>query len=264
MTAWLAYLGIGALVGFAAGLLGIGGGVVMVPLLVLVFAAQGLPSEHVLHLALGTALAAMVFTSIASMRAHHAHGAVDWRIARAMSPGMLAGSFCAALIAGLIPTRPLALLFTALVFYAATQILLDLKPPSTRELPGALGIFTAGTIIGAVSSLVAAGGAFLTIPFLTWCKVPLRRAIGTAAANGLPIAMAGTAGYVVHGLRVRELPSPSIGFVYLPALGLVVLTSMLAAPLGAALAHRLPIKQLRTVFAVLLYGFAIRMLIGVW
>jgi uncharacterized protein len=264
MSAWLAYLGIGALVGFAAGLLGIGGGVVMVPLLVLVFAAQGLPSEHLLHLALGTALAAMVFTSIASMRAHHAHGAVDWRIARAMSPGMLAGSFCAALVAGLIPTRPLALLFTALVFYAATQILLDLKPPSSRELPGTLGIFTAGTIIGAVSSLVAAGGAFLTIPFLTWCKVPLRRAIGTAAANGLPIAMAGTAGYVLHGLRVRDLPTPSIGFVYLPALGLVVLTSMVAAPLGAALAHRLPIKQLRTVFALLLYGFAVRMLIGVW
>jgi uncharacterized membrane protein YfcA len=264
MTAGLAYLGIGALVGFAAGLLGIGGGVVMVPLLVLVFAAQGLPGEHVLHLALGTALAAMIFTSIASMRAHHAHRAVDWRIARAMSPGMLAGSFCAALVAGLIPTRPLALLFTALVFYAATQILLDLKPPSTRVLPGPLGIFTAGTIIGAVSSLVAAGGAFLTIPFLTWCKVPLRRAIGTAAANGLPIAMAGTAGYVLHGLRVRDLPTPSLGFVYLPALGLVVLTSMVAAPLGATVAHRLPIKQLRTVFALLLYGFAIRMLIGVW
>lgn len=264
MTTWLAYLGIGALVGFAAGLLGIGGGVVMVPLLVLVFAAQGLPSEHVLHLALGTAMAAMVFTSIASMRAHHAHGAVDWRIARAMSPGMLAGSFCAALVAGLIPTRPLALLFTALVFYAATQILLDLKPPSTRELPGSLGIFAAGTLIGAVSSLVAAGGAFLTIPFLTWCKVPLRRAIGTAAANGLPIAMAGTAGYVLHGLRMRDLPTPSLGFVYLPALGFVVLTSMVAAPLGATVAHRLPIKQLRTVFALLLYGFAIRMLIGVW
>ena len=102
MTPWLAYLGIGVLVGFAAGLLGIGGGVVMVPLLALVFAGQQLPAEHVLHLALGTAMAAMVFTSIASMRAHHAHGAVDWRIARAMSPGMLLGSFCAALLAGLI------------------------------------------------------------------------------------------------------------------------------------------------------------------
>ena len=264
MMPWAAYLGIGALVGFAAGLLGIGGGVVMVPLLVLAFTAQGLPPEHVLHVALGTAMAAMVFTSVASMRAHHAHGAVDWHIARAMSPGILAGSFAAALVAGVIPTRPLALLFTAFVFYAATQMLLDLKPSSTRELPGTGGIFAAGAVIGAVSSLLAAGGAFLTIPFLAWCKVPLRRAIGTAAANGLPIAVAGTAGYMLHGMRVPGLPAPSIGYVYLPALAVVVVTSMLAAPLGARLAHRLPIKQLRTLFALLLYGFAVRMLVGIW
>jgi uncharacterized membrane protein YfcA len=261
---WVAYLGIGALVGFAAGLLGIGGGVVMVPLLVLVFTAHQMPSQHVLHLALGTAIAAMIFTSVASMRAHHAHGAVDWKIARAMSPGMLTGSFAAALIAGLIPTRPLALMFTALVFYAATQILLDLKPSSSRELPGAGGLFAAGALIGAISSLLAAGGAFMSIPFLAWCKVPLRRAIGTAAANGLPIAIAGTVGYVINGMPASGLPSPSLGFVYLPALVLVVATSTLTAPLGARLAHRLPIRQLRTLFALLLYVFALRMLVGLW
>ena len=261
---WLASLGTGGLVGFAAGLLGIGGGVVMVPLLVLVFTRHGFPSQHVLHMALGTALLAMVLTSISSMRAHHARGAVDWKIARAMSPGMLAGSFVAALIAGWIPTRPLALLFTALVFYAATQILLDLKPSATRDLPGAEGLFTAGAVIGAVASLVAAGGAFLTIPFLAWCRVPLRRAIGTAAANGLPIALAGAAGYIIQGWRLSDLPPWSLGYVYLPAFALVVTTSMAAAPLGAALAHRLPVKRLRTLFAVLLYAFAVRMLVGVW
>ena len=261
---WAAYLGIGALVGFAAGLLGIGGGVVMVPLLVLVFTAHEVPAEHVLHLALGTALAAMVFTSISSMRAHHAHGAVEWKIARAMSPGMLVGSFGAALLAGLIPTRPLAVVFTAFVFYAATSILLDLKPSTTRELPGPAGIFGAGAVIGAISSLLAAGGAFMTIPFLAWCGVPLRRAIGTAAANGLPIAIAGTAGYLVQGWRITNLPSSSLGYVYLPALALVVTTSMLAAPLGARLAHRLPVKRLRMIFALLLYVFALRMLAGVW
>jgi len=264
VTEWLAYLGIGALVGFAAGLLGIGGGVVLVPLLVWVFTSHGLPAEHVLHLALGTGLAAMIFTSISSMRAHHSRGAVDWKVARAMSPGMLAGSFIAALIAGLIPTRPLAVGFTLLVFYAATQILLDLKPPGSRDLPGPVGLFSAGAVIGAVSSLLAAGGAFMTIPFLAWCKVPLRRAIGTAAANGLPIAIAGTAGYIVNGLRATGVPGPSIGYVYLPALAFVVITSMLAAPLGARLAHSLPVKRLRTIFAVLLYFFAARMLVGVW
>src|SRR3954471_6986517 len=261
---WLAYLGIRVVVGFAAGLLGIGGGAGMVPLLVLVFGAHGLPEAHIVHLALGTAIAAMVFTSVSSMRAHHAHGAVDWDIARAMSPGMLTGSFAAALAAGWIPTRPLALMFTALVFYAATQILLDLKPASERELPGPAGLFGAGAVIGAISSLLAAGGAFMTIPFLAWCKVPLRRAIGTAAANGLPIAIAGTAGYVVNGLRASGVPGPSVGYVYLPALAFVVITSMLAAPLGARLAHSLPVKRLRTIFALLLYFFAVRMLVGVW
>jgi uncharacterized membrane protein YfcA len=264
MQWWLAYLAIGTAVGFFAGLLGIGGGAVMVPMLVLVFTAQGLPSGHILHIALGTAMAAIVFTSISSMRAHHAHGAVDWGIARAMAPGMLAGAFLAALAAGFIAKRPLGLLFTALVFYAATQILFDLRPRRSRELPRPPGLFAAGATIGAVASLLAAGGAFLCIPFLAWCSVPLRRAIGTASAVGLPIAAAGTLGYVLQGLRAEALPPLSLGFVYLPALALVVVTSMLAAPVGARLAHRLPVKRLRIVFALLLYALALRMLATLW
>jgi uncharacterized protein len=264
MQWWLAYLGIGLVVGFFAGLLGIGGGAVVVPILVLVFTAQGLPAEHVMHIALGTAMATIMFTSISSMRAHHAHGAVDWSIARAIAPGILVGSFCAALLAGLISKRPLAVMFTALVFYAATQILFDLRPKDARELPGRGGMFAAGAGIGAVSSLLAAGGAFLCVPFLAWCSVPLRRAIGTAAAVGLPIAIAGSLGFVVQGLRVDGLPSPSLGYVYLPALVLVAATSMLAAPLGARVAHRVPVKRLRMVFALLLYALAVRMLMTLW
>jgi uncharacterized membrane protein YfcA len=215
-------------------------------------------------LALGTAMATIMFTSISSMRAHHAHGAVDWAIARAISPGILLGSFCAALLAGLISTRPLTMMFAGLVFYAATQILFDLRPKESRDLPGTAGLFGAGAVIGGVSSLLAAGGAFLCIPFLAWCSVPLRRAIGTAAAVGLPIAMAGTLGYVIQGLRVPGLPTPSFGYVYLPALALIVATSMLAAPFGARVAHRLPVKRLRIVFALLLYAMATRMLVGLW
>ena len=264
MTWWLAYLAIGLGVGFFAGLLGIGGGAVMVPIFVMVFSAQGLPADHVMHIALGTAMATIMFTSISSMRAHHAHDAVDWNIARAIAPGILVGAFLAALAAGLISRRPLGLMFTGLVFYAATQILFDLRPRESRELPGTGGLFAAGAVIGGVSSLLAAGGAFLCIPFLAWCSVPLRRAIGTAAAVGLPIAMAGTAGYVVQGLRSDGLPSFSLGYVYLPALVLVVATSMLAAPVGARIAHRLPVKRLRVIFALLLYALAIRMLVTVW
>lgn len=263
-NSWIAYLAIGFVVGFAAGLLGIGGGMVMVPLLVPVMTAQGFPAEHVMHAALGTAMASIVFTSLSSVRAHHQYGSVDWAIALSMAPGIMVGSFLAALIAGLIPTRPLALMFTGLVFYAATQMLFDLRPKVTRALPGKGALLAFGAAIGGVSSLLSAGGAFLSIPFLTWCSVPIRRAIGTAAAIGFPIALAGSAGYVLQGLRVDGLPHYTAGYIYLPALGLVVTTSMLVAPLGARLAHRLPVKRLRVVFAILLYLMAARLLAGLW
>jgi len=264
MEWWLAYLAIGLVAGFLAGLLGIGGGAIMVPMLVFAFTAQQLPAEHILHVALGTSMATIVFTSLSSMRAHHAHGAVDWKIARALAPGMLAGSFGAALLAGVIPTRPLAMLFTALVFFVGTQLLLDLKPKRIRELPGTAGLFASGAVIGGVSSLAAAGGAFLAIPFLAWCNVPLRRAIGTASSTGFPIALAGSAGYVVQGWNAPGLPAASLGYVYLPALGVIAVTSTLAAPFGARLAHRLPVKRLRMVFALMFYALALRMLTSVW
>jgi uncharacterized membrane protein YfcA len=247
-AAALSYIGIGALSGFVAGLLGVGGGAVSVPLLMLVFTAQHFPPEHVMHLALGTAMCTVLFTSISSVRAHHSHKSVDWPIARVMIPGILLGSFAAALAAGLIPTRALAGMFIAFIGYAATQLLLDFRPKHTR----------------AVSSLLAAGGAFLSVPFLSWCNVPLKRAIGTAAAIGFPIALAGTAGYMIQGSRVQGLPSPNVGYVYLPALLMVAVTSMLLAPLGAGLAHRLPVKPLRIIFALVLYALALRMLASIW
>jgi uncharacterized membrane protein YfcA len=196
--------------------------------------------------------------------AHHRFGAVDWPIARAMAPGIVAGSFGAAYAAGFIPTRPLAIFFTAFLFYAATQMFFEVRPRPGRELPPPAGLFAAGAAIGGFSSLLAAGGAFLSIPFLAWCNVPLKRAIGTAAANGFPIALAGTAGYVLNGLRVESLPEGSLGYVYLPALALIVAASMPLAPLGARLAHRLPVKRLRIVFALILFGIALRMLANLW
>ena len=261
---WLAYLGVGAVVGFLAGLLGIGGGAIIVPMLVWVYAAEGFAAAHILHIALGTSLASIFFTSLASMRAHHRRGAVDWRVARAMAPGILAGSFGAAVSASYLPTRPLAIVFTALAFYAAASILFDIRPKRTRELPGTAGVFAAGTVIGVASSLLAAGGAFLSIPFLVWCNLPVRHAIGTAAANGFPIALAGSLGYIVQGLQVEGLPRWSLGYVYLPALALIVVTSMLFAPLGARLAYRLPLKPLRILLGVVLLALAVRTLVSLW
>jgi uncharacterized protein len=264
MQWWLAYLAVGAVAGFIAGLLGIGGGAVIVPLLVFAFTSQGVPETHLLHLALATTMGTIVFTSVSSARAHHSHGSVDWPMARIMVPGMLTGAFIAALVAGMVPTRPLAIAFTALIFVAATQVILDLRPKSTRSIPGPAGVFAAASFIGAVSSVLAVGGAFLTIPFLAWCNVPLRRAIGTAAANGFPIAVAGTAAYVFQGWRVPGLPAGTLGYVYLPALALIAVSSIFTAPAGARLAQRLPVKRLRVVLAVILYALAIRLLMRLW
>ena len=264
MDWWWAYLAIGLAVGFLAGLLGIGGGMVMVPMLVFVFTAKGFPVEHMMHLALATALATIAFTSLSSVRAHHRHGGVDWAVARTMAPGILAGSLAAALAAGFIPTRPLAIFFTGFMFYAAAQMFVEIKPRAGRQLPGRAGLFAAGAGIGAISSVLAAGGAFLSIPFLAWCNLPLKRAIGTAAANGFPIAVAGTVGYVLQGSRVPDLPQWSLGYVYLPALLLIVAASMPMAPVGARLAHRLPVKRLRVVFALMLFALGLRMLANLW
>ncbi|HTQ78236.1 MAG TPA: sulfite exporter TauE/SafE family protein [Burkholderiales bacterium] len=264
MDWWPAYVAIGMVVGFLAGLLGIGGGMVMVPMLVFVFTAKHFPAEHMMHLALATAMATIVFTSASSVRAHHRHAAVDWAVARAMAPGIVAGSLAASLVAGFIPTRPLAVFFTAFMFYAAAQMFFEVRPKASRQLPGTAGLFGVGAGIGAVSSVLAAGGAFLSIPFLAWCNVPLKRAIGTAAANGFPIAAAGTAGYVLHGVAVGGLPDGCAGYVYLPALAPIVIASMPMAPLGARLAHRLPVRRLRVLFSLVLLALALRMLANLW
>jgi len=264
MEWWWVYLAIGVAVGFLAGLFGIGGGMIMVPMLVFVFTAKGFPAEHMMHLSLATSMATIVFTSLSSVRAHHTHDAVDWRVARAMAPGIVAGALAATLVAGFVPTRPLAVFFALFMLYASLQMFFEVKPKPSRQLPGAGGLFGVGAGIGALSSVLAAGGAFLSIPFLVRCNVPLKRAIGTAAANGFPIAVAGTIGYILYGLRVSGLPDGSLGFVYLPALAIVVAASMPMAPLGAKLAHRLPVKRLRIVLALMLLAIAVRMLINLW
>jgi uncharacterized protein len=261
---WWAYLGIGAAVGFLAGLLGIGGGMVLVPMLVFVFTAKGFPVEHLMHMALATALATILFTSLSSVRAHHRHEGVDWAVVLAITPGIVTGSLATALVASLVPTRPLAVFFTGFLFYAAVQMFVEVKPKPARRLPGRAGLFSVGAAIGGVSSVLAAGGAFLTIPFLIWCNMPIKRAIGTAAAVGFPIALAGTAGYVGQGMHAKGLPAGTLGFVYLPALAIIVAASMPLAPLGARVAHRLPVRRLRMVFSLMLLALALRMLANLW
>lgn len=257
---WLAYPLLGCFAGFIAGLFGVGGGLTIVPLLFMLFAAQGFPPEHVMHLSLGTSMATIVVTSISSMRAHHAHGAVRWEIVKAMAPGLVLGTLGGSLFASHVPTRPLAFAFTAIVFYASLQMVLDFKPKPTRALPRTAWLFLVGTVIGIVSSLVAAGGGFLSIPYMVWHNVTIHHAVGTSAALGFPIAVAGTIGYIAAGWKATGLPAGSLGYIYLPAFVGVSAMTMLIAPLGAKTAHRLPVKQLKRAFGVFLALLATKML----
>ncbi len=264
-TFWLAtYVVSGALIGFLAGLLGIGGGMTLVPVLSALFAAQALAPDHTVHLALGTGMASVMFTSSASVREHHRHGAVDWRIVSRLAPGMVAGSLLSTLASGWLPQRVLALTFAAIVFVGATQILLGRKPAASRALPGPAALTAIGLVIGALCGLVAAGGTFLTVPLMLFCGVPMHTAIGTAAALGIPTAVIGTIGYIWSGWYVADLPPYTLGFVLLPALAALVLASILTAPMGARFAHRLPVATLKRVFACLLYLLAAKMAIAYW
>lgn len=263
MEWWLAYLAVGAVAGFLSGLLGIGGGAIIVPLLAALFDAQGLPRAHILHLAVGTAMASILFTSIASVRAHAARGGVRWEIAWKMAPGVLAGGLAGSSVAGLIPAAAFGALFALVIYMAGTSMLLELKPKPSRRPPGLAGMLLAGFVISALSAFAAVGGAFLTVPFMLWCNVPLLVTIGTAAAIGFPIALSGTLGYVAAGLGEAALPPYTLGFVFLPALAGVVVASMLTAPLGAATAHRLPNRWLRRICALLLFAIGTRMLLSV-
>lgn len=257
---WFSYLFLGAFVGFFAGLLGVGGGGIMVPVLTTLFVMQGFPMDKVVHLALGTSMAAIVLTSVASLRAHHRHGAVRWDIVRTITPGILAGTFGATFIASRVPSEPLAVFFACFMAYVSVQMLLNVKPKPSRDLPGPVGMTAVGSGIGGVSALVAIGGGSLSVPFMTWCNVKVHNAIGTSAAIGLPIAIAGTVGYLVNGWSAQGMPDFSFGFVYLPAFVLLSVASVYTAPLGARLAHKLPVATLKKVFAGLLVALCLKML----
>ncbi len=260
MSLFAAYIALGLVVGFVAGLLGVGGGLIIVPVLIALFQAYAIASGMEPQLALGTSLASILFTSISSMRAHHRHGAVEWPLVRRITPGVIVGTLLGALLATLMSAAILKLCFTVFLFYAATQMWLDFKPRPHRNLPGAAGTTLAGTVIGAVSSWVGIGGGTLSVPFMLWHNLALHRAIATSSAIGFPIAIAGAAGYMLGGWGAN-LPEYSLGFIYLPALAGIVLGSVLTAPLGARTAHRLPVRPLKRIFALLLYILAIRMVL---
>jgi uncharacterized membrane protein YfcA len=259
LVAKLVLLGCGT--GFLAGLLGIGGGMLMVPFLTLMLSHRGVPDGVAVKLAIATSMATILFTSLSSVRAHHRRGAVRWDIVRGMAPGIVAGGLLAGARAfALIKGQVLALVFALFVGFSATQMLLNRKPAPSRQMPGPLGRVAVGTGIGFLSGLVGAGGGFVSVPFMTWCNVAIHHAVATSAALGFPIALANTVGYVIGGWSEPSLLPGQVGYLYLPALAIIATASVLTAPLGARAAHAMNVRQLKRAFALLLYALSAYML----
>jgi uncharacterized membrane protein YfcA len=253
-------LAMGAAGGFAAGLLGIGGGMVLVPFIIMIFSAQHFPAELIVHMAIATSLATILFTSMSSVRAHHLRGAILWPIVRMLAPGILLGSWIGPWIGKQMNSSALALLFGLFVAFSATQMLLGKKPTGSRGLPGKIGMFAAGGGIGVLAGLVGAGGGFVSVPFMSWCNVKIHNAIATSAALGFPIALAGTLSNIYFGWNAPGLPAHTLGYIYLPALFVIAAASMAMAPLGARAAHAMPVQTLKKIFAMILYCLSAYML----
>lgn len=251
-----ALLCVGAVTGFLAGLLGVGGGMMLVPVMTMLFGFAGFPADQIIKIALATALTTILFTSIGSVRAHHKGGKVRWEIARVMGAGAFIGTFIGAHLVDAIKSQWLALFFAVFVGYSAIGMFRVSRPVPSRQLPGPAVLGAFGALIGLVSSLVGAGGAFISTPYLVRCNVSMHQAIGTSAALGFPIAAGGLIGYIAAGLDVPNMPPFTLGYIYLPALLACAVASLITAPMGARTAHRTNVATLRRVFAVILLMLA--------
>jgi uncharacterized protein len=253
-------LGLGVFGGVLAGLLGIGGGMILVPFMAMMFTAQGHPYATLMQVCLATSMATIVFTSMSSARAHNKAGNVRWDIVKGLVPGILLGVAIGTTVLSQMPTKWVKVFFSFFLMYSATKMLLTVNAVSDKTLPARNGLAGFGVVVGILSAMVGAGGGFMTVPFMTSRGVNARQAIGTSSALGFPIALFATIGYIVNGWSVPNLPSPHVGYVFIPALVMIAIASMIFAPLGAKLTQKLPVKSLKRIFAVMLYLLAGRML----
>jgi uncharacterized protein len=250
----------GGISGLLAGLLGIGGGMILVPIMVIVFTHLTFDPSVIVHMSIATCMATVLFTSTSAVLAHYKHGAIDWKLVALLSPGLIIGG----LVGGgelfdSLKTGWLSLFFGVFIFYSAIQIFINKKPKPDREIPGVLGVFSFGALAGALASLVGAGGAFITVPFMVWCNIRPHVAMATSSALGLPISVAATVGYLYGSWGHQNLPPGSIGYIYLPALACIISISIFTAPLGAKFARKLNVNHIKKIFGVMLIFVAIFM-----
>ena len=250
-------LALGLAAGFLAGLLGIGGGMLLVPFLTFILSQRGVPDSLAVKMAIATSMATIMFTSLSSVRAHHQRGAVRWDLVKGLAPGIVLGGLLAgAGLFSLLKWAWLALFFAVFVSFSGWQMLRNKRPAPSRQMPGAAGQLGAGAGIGLLSGLVGAGGGFVSVPFMVWCNVPVHLAVATSAALGFPIALANTLGYVIGGWGLDAGLPGAVGYLYLPALAVIAAASVTMAPLGARTAHAMNVAQLKKAFASLLFLLA--------
>lgn len=256
------FLLLGAIAGVLAGMLGIGGGLIIVPALAIILPGMGIGLDVLMHMAIGTSLATIVVTSLMSTWSHHQYGAINWLAFRRLAPGIMLGVIVGAVIADYLSGNYLRNIFGIFEILVAAQMASGFRPSPHRKLPGMTGMSITGVIIGVVSAIVGIGGGTMTVPFLSWCNIVIRNAVATSAACGLPIAVTGMVSYLVTGLDAEHLPSWSTGYIYWPAFAGIVSATLVFTPLGARLAHTLPIDVLKRIFALVLLCLGIYMLFG--
>ena len=251
---------VGAIAGTLAGLLGIGGGIIIVPVLAIVFDNQGISADVLMHMSIGTSLATIVITSMSSIRAHQQQQAIHWAVFKHITPGVVFGAVVGALVAKIISGNDLRVGFGIFMLFVAAQMIFGNTAKPHRQLPKTLGMLIAGTAIGTLSSLMGVGGGSISVPFLTWCNMAIRNAVATSAAIGLPIAIAGTLGFIFTGWGVEHRPALSLGFVNMPAFMSIVVASILFAPVGARITHRISPRRLKLFFGTFLLLLSIKIL----
>lgn len=263
LTFILICLALGSIVGILAGMLGIGGGLIIVPALVYLLPLEGVAENLVMPMAIATSLGAIIITSASSARAHYKRGNIDFKIAAKLMKAVVIGAFLGALIADVLSFGALTLFFASIVIFLSLQMFFAFRFESNHPLPEGAGLYFIGIVVGVIASLMGIGGGALLVPILTYFALPIRHAMGIASACGICIAIFGSLGFVMTGFNQTDLPEWSLGYIYLPALIGIVTTSFFSAPIGVKIAHALPVPQLKKCFAVFLLFVAGKMFAGI-
>ncbi|MEY8241044.1 MAG: sulfite exporter TauE/SafE family protein [Cycloclasticus sp.] len=252
----------GIMSGVISGLLGIGGGIVIVPFLAWLLNNHGMPADTIMQTAIATSLATIIITSISSVLAQHRRGAILWPIVSILTPGIAVGAWFGADLAHFLSSQLLAMIFGGFLLLNGLRMAMDLKPQAHRELPSKLPLGLAGAVLGTLSTLIGIGGGTLTVPYMTWHNVPIKKAIALGSACGLPIALFGAFSFIIIGMQAESLPAGNIGYINLPAFFGISCTSLFAATWGVHLSHNIPTSALKKIFAILLVIVGAKMLLG--